>query len=132
MNLARLIGIDVPRLKRRGGVVAVAAAIGALMASLAFGFAAFAAYIALCHRFEPEIAALIVAGALLFVALTAAVVAQYALNKASREMKTALQSSAIVALAPTAASMASRHTRLAAVAAALGVGIWLARSATKR
>lgn len=132
MSLARLIGLDAPRLKRRWGVAAAAAGVAAIMASLAVGFAAFAAYIALCHRFEPEIASLIVAGGLIFLTLTAIVIAQISLSRASRDMKAAVQSSAIVAFAPTVASMASRHTRLAAVAGAVGIGIWLARSATKR
>lgn len=131
MSLARLIGLNAPRLKRRWGVAAAAAGVAAIMASLAVGFAAFSAYIALCHRFEPEIAALIVAGALLFLTLTAVVIAQIAVTRARREVKVAVQSSALVAFAPTVASMASRHTRLAAVVAAVGVGIWLARSATK-
>lgn len=132
MNAARLFGLDMPRLRRRGSIAVVATAIAAIMATLAVGFAAFAGYLALCRHFEPEIAALIVAGSLVVVALIGLVVARQVLKRARRDMKAALRSSAIVAFAPTAASMASRHTRLAAVAAALGVGFWLARNATKR
>lgn len=132
MSLARLFGVDVARLKRRGGIAAATAAIAIMMATLAVAFAAFAGYIALCRRFEPEIAALIVAGSLLFMALIALVVARFVLNRARRDVRTAISSSAVVAFAPTAASLAARHTRLAAVVAALGVGFWLARNATRR
>ncbi|SCM75792.1 hypothetical protein KL86PLE_30239 [uncultured Pleomorphomonas sp.] len=132
MNVARLFGVDVPHLKRRGGLAAVAAAIAVVTAVLAVGFAAFAGHIALSRRFDPEIAALIVAGSLLLIALIALVVARLVLNKAQREMKAAISSSAAVAFAPTALSLASRHTRLAAVVAAVGVGFWLARNATRR
>ncbi len=132
MNAAQLLGLDLPRLRRHGSTAVVATAIATMMATLAVGFAAFAGYLALCRRFEPEIAALIVAGGLVILALLGLVVARLVLKRARRDMKQALQSSAIVAFAPTAASMASRHTRLAAVAAALGIGFWLARNATRR
>ena len=132
MTVARLFGVDIPRLKRRGGVAFVATAIATITATLAVAFAALAGYIALTHRFDPEIAALIVAGMLLLVAIIALVIARQVLKRARREMRSAISSSAIVAFAPTAVSMAARHTRLAAVAAALGVGFWLARNATRR
>lgn len=132
MILARLLGLDLPRLKRRSGFAIAAAFIAAVLAALATGFAAFAGYIELTHHFRPEIAALIVAGVLLLVALIALLTAQVVLNRAQREMKAAISSSAAVALAPTAASLAARHTRLAAVIAAVGVGFWLARNATRR
>ncbi len=132
MIVARLFGIDLPRLKRRCGLVAAAAAIVAILVTLAIGFAAFAGHIALSRRFDPEIAALIVAGSLLLLALIVGLVARYALIKARREMKAAISTSAAVAFAPTAASLATRHTRLAAVAAAVGIGFWLARTATRR
>ena len=132
MSIARLLGVNVPHLKRRGGIAVVTATIALVMATLAVAFAAFAGYIALCRRFEPEIAALIVAGALLFIALIALLVARHVMNKAQRDMRTAISSSAVVAFAPTAASLAARHTRLAAVVAAVGVGFWLARNATRR
>lgn len=132
MSIARLIGIDVPRLRRRGGVAVVAGAIAAIMATLAVAFAAFAGYIALARRFDMEIAALIVAGSLLFLALIALVIARQVLKRAQREMRAAVSSSAVMAFAPTAVSMAARHTRLAAVVAAVGMGFWLARNATRR
>jgi hypothetical protein len=132
MTIARFFGIDIPRLKRRGGVAFVATVIATITATLAVAFATLAGYIALTRRFDPEIAALIVAGALLLVAIIALVIACQVLKRARREMRTAVSSSAIVAFAPTAVSMAARHTRLAAVAAALGIGFWLARNATRR
>lgn len=132
MSIARLIGIDVPRLRRRGGVALVAGAIAAIMATLAVAFAAFAGYIALARRFDMEIAALIVAGSLLILALIALVIARQVLKRAQREMRVAVSSSAVMAFAPTAVSMAARHTRLAAVVAAVGMGFWLARNATRR
>lgn len=132
MTVARLFGVDLPRLRRRGGAAFVAAVLATIATTLAFAFAALAGYIALTRRFDPEIAALIVAGALLLVAIIALVIACQVLKRARREMRTAVSSSAIVAFAPTAVSMAARHTRLAAVAAALGVGFWLARNATRR
>lgn len=132
MNVARLIGIDVPRLRRRGGVAVVAGAIAAVMVTLAVAFAAFAGYIALARHFDMEIAALIVAGSLLLIGLIALAIARLMLNRARREMRAAVSSSAIMAFAPTAASMAARHTRLAAVVAAVGMGFWLARNVTRR
>ncbi|WP_156886788.1 phage holin family protein [Pleomorphomonas oryzae] len=132
MSIARLIGIDVPRLRRRGGVAMVAGAIAAVMVTLAVAFAAFAGYIALARRFDMETAALIVAGVLLFIGLIALVIARQMLKRARREMRAAVSSSAIMAFAPTAASMAARHTRLAAVVAAVGMGFWLARNVTRR
>jgi len=132
MMLARLLGIDVPRIKRRGGFAVVAAMIGAMMAILAIGFAALAAHIALSRRFDPEIAALIVAGSLMVLALIALLVARQVLNKTQRELKSAVASSAAVAFVPTAASMAARHTRLAAVVGVASVGFWLARNAFRR
>ncbi len=132
MSIARLIGIDVPRLRRRGGVAVVAGAIAAVMATLAVAFAAFAGYIALARRLDMVNAALIVAGVLIFIALIALLVARQVLKRARREMRAAVSSSAVMAFAPTAVSMAARHTRLAAVIAAVGMGFWLARNATRR
>lgn len=132
MMLARLLGIDAPRIKRRGGFAVVAAVIAAMMAILAIGFAALAGHIALSRRFDPEIAALIVAGSLMVLALIAFLVARQVLKKTQRELKSAVASSAAVAFIPTAASMAARHTRLAAVVGVAGVGLWLARNAFRR
>lgn len=132
MSIARLFGVDLSSIKRRGGFALVAAAIAAVAATLAVAFAAFAAYIGISRHFEPEISALIVAGGLLLVSVIALLVARLVLGRARREMRVAVSSSAIMALAPTAASMASRHTRLAAVAAAIGIGFWLARNAVRR
>ena len=132
MMLARLLGIDVPRIKRRGGLAVVAAMIAAMMAILAIGFAALAGHIALSRRFDPEIAALIVAGSLMVLALIALLVARQVLKKTQRELKAAVASSAAVAFVPTAASMAARLTRLAAVVGVAGVGFWLARNAFRR
>lgn len=132
MSVARLLGVDMSGIKRRGGIAVAAAVVATIMATLAVAFAALAGHIALARRFDPEIAALIVAGSLLLIALIAWVVARQMLKRARRDIRSAVSSSAIVAFAPTAASMASRHTRIAAVAAALGVGFWLARNATRR
>lgn len=132
MMLARLLGIDVPRIKRRGGLAVVAAMIAAMMAILAIGFAALAGHIALSRHFDPEIAALIVAGSLLVLALIALLVARQVLNRTQRELRSAVASSAAVAFVPTAASMAARHTRLAAVIGVASVGFWLARNAFRR
>ena len=132
MILARLLGVDLSRLKRRGGIVAVAAAFAAVMATLAIAFAAFAGYIALARHFRPENAALIVAGVLLLLALIGLLVVRQVAARAQREMRNAMASSAAVAFAPTAASMAFKHTRLAAVAVVAGLGFWLARSLVKR
>ena len=130
--IARLLGIDMPRLKRRGGFAVAAAVVAVLMVTLAVGFTAFAGYVALSRRFDPEIAALIVAGTLLFIALIAMLIAQRTLNLARQEMRAAVSSSAAVAFAPTAASMALRHTRVAAVVGVLGLGFWLARTVGRR
>jgi NhaP-type Na+/H+ or K+/H+ antiporter len=132
MSIARLFGIDLPHLRRRGSVAVAASLIALVMAILAVGFAALAGYIALSRHFDPEIAALIMAGSLLLIAVIALLAARYVLHKARREMRAAVSTSAIVAFAPTAASLAARHTRVAAVIAAVGIGFWLARNATRR
>jgi len=132
MSVARLFGINLPHLRRRGSFAVAASLIAVVTAMLAVGFAAFAGYIALSRHFDPEIAALIMAGSLLLIAMIALLAARYVLNKAQREMKAAVSASAIVAFAPTAASLAARHTRVAAVVAAVGIGFWLARNAIKR
>ncbi len=132
MSIARLFGINLPNLRRRGSFAVAASLIAVVMAMLAVGFAAFAGYIALSRHYDPEIAALIMAGSLLLIAVIALLAARYVLNKAQREMKAAISASAIVAFAPTAASLAARHTRVAAVVAAVGIGFWLARNAIRR
>lgn len=132
MMLARLLGIDVPRIKRRGGFAVVAAMIAAILAILAIGFASLAGHIALSRRFDPEIAALIVAGTLMVLAVIALFVARQVLHRTQRELKSAVASSAAIAFVPTAASMATKHTRLAAVIGLAGVGFWLARNGFRR
>lgn len=132
MILARLLGIDAPRLKRRGSLAAAAATVAVMMATLAVGFAAFAAYIALARYYDPDVAALIMAGILFLIAVTALLVARQVLKRAQRELRSAVASSAAVAFVPTAASMAARHTRLAAVVGVASIGFWLARNALRR
>lgn len=132
MILARLLGIDMPRLKRRGGFAAAAATVAVMMATLAVGFVAFAAHIALARHYEPEVAALIVAGSLFLIALVALLLARQVLKRAQRELRSAVASSAAVAFVPTAASMAAKHTRLAAVIGVASIGFWLARNALRR
>lgn len=129
MNGARLLGIDVGLLRRRGAMVAGAGSLAAVAVTLAVGFAAGAAQIALSRQFPPEIAALIVAGGAAMVALVAAITIVLVLRRTRREVGRAVAASAVVTLAPPAVSLAARHTRLAAVATAIGVGFWLARRA---
>lgn len=108
-------------------MVAGASALAAVAGSVAVGFAASAAQIALAHRFTPEIAAAIVAGAAAVVALLAAVAIVGLVRRTRREVGRAIAASAVVTLAPPAVSLAVRHTRIAAVVAAIGIGFWLAR-----
>ncbi len=132
MMFAHLLGIDVSRIKRRGGIAVAAAMVAALAAILAIGFAALAGHIALSRHFAPEIAALIVAGSLMVLTLIALLIARQLLDRAQRELRAAVASSAAVAFAPTAASMAAKHTRLAAVVGVAAIGFWLARNAGRR
>lgn len=129
MSGSGLLGLDVGLIRRRGTIVAAAATIAAMGGLVAFGFAAWAAQIALAHRFEPEIAALIVAGIAALLALAAAVAAALVVARTRREVGRAVAASAVATLAPPAVSLALRHTRLAAVVTAVGVGFWLARRA---
>ncbi len=132
MMFARLLGIDVSRIKRRGGFAVVAAMIAALMAMLAIGFAALAGHITLSRHFDPEVAALIVAGSLMVLALIALLVARQVLSRTQRELRSAVASSAAVAFVPTAASMAAKHTKLASIVGVAAIGFWLARNAFRR
>ncbi|MEA4837414.1 MAG: hypothetical protein VB101_03920 [Rhodospirillaceae bacterium] len=131
MTAFRPFGLDLTGAWRQGGIAVAAIAAAAILATLAAGFMAMAGYIALTRRFDAEIAALIVAGALLVLALLAVLIVPYATKRARREVGTALSSNAILALVPVAVSLASKHTRIAAVIAAAGIGFWLARDAGK-
>ncbi len=70
-----------------------------------------------------------VAGGGALIAASACLIAQAKLSRARREFEAQLASSATVALAPAAYSMATKHTRLFALAAALGAGFWMANGA---
>lgn len=132
MTPSRPFGIDLTGVWRHGGIAAAAAVAAVILALLTAGFLAVAGYIALTRRFDAEIAALIVAGGLFLLLLLVVLTIRRAMTEARREMRAALSSNAMLALVPTAASLAGKHTRLAAVIAAAGVGFWLARDAGKR
>jgi len=127
MKVGRLFGIDGHRLRRRGGIVAAAALAAIVTGTLALGFAALAAHIALSRYYEPESAALMVAGSALLIMLIACLVARLTLSRARRQLETQIASSVTVALAPAAFSMARKHTRLFALAVAAGAGFWAVR-----
>lgn len=129
MRLGRLLGINGPRLGRLGSAAAMAAIVAAITGTIAVAFAALAAHIALSRHYTPEIAALMVAGGGLLIAVIACLIANAKLSRAKREFEAQLASSATVALAPAAFTMARKHTKLFAVAAALGAGFWMARKA---
>ena len=129
MSPLRLVGFDVDLIRRRTGLVLIGAAIAAPSALIALGFAARAAEIALTARLSPEIAALVVAGMAALIATVAVVAVLLVIRRTKREVTRAVATSAVVAVAPTATSLALRHTRLAAVATAAGIGWWLAHRA---
>lgn len=129
MRVLRLLGIDGTRIRRRSGLAAAAALLAAVAGSLALAFAAYAAHLALSRHYDPEFAALMVAAGALAVALVACLIASVMVARARRDIETQIASSATVALAPAAFSMARNHTGLFAAALALGAGFWLARRA---
>jgi chromate transport protein ChrA len=127
MTLARLFGLDFDLVRRRGMVVTIAAAVAGLALVVAVIFMAMAVQIALAHHVSPEAAALIVAAVAMVVAIAAAVTLTVMVRRTRREIGSAVAASTVVSLAPTAFSLARRHTRLAAMVTAAGVGFWLAR-----
>lgn len=129
MSPLRLVGFDLDLIRRRTGLIVIGAAVAAPSALIAFGFAAHAAEIALTTRVSPQVAALVVAGVAALIAIVALVAVVLVVRRTKREVTRAIAASAVVAAAPTAASLAARHTRLAAVVTAAGVGWWLAHRA---
>lgn len=127
MRLRRLFGINGSRLGKLGGAAAMAAIVAAITGTIAIAFAALSAHIALSRYYAPEIAALMVAGGGLLIAVVASLIVHAKLSRARREFEAQLAASAAVALAPTAFALARKHTGLLAVAAALGAGFWMAR-----
>lgn len=127
MSARGLIGFDGDLLRRRGVAAGVLAGVVALAVLVIVGALAAAGQIALTRRFDPDIAALIVAGVAAAVALLAAIGFAVVLGRTRRDVKKAVRASAVATLAPPALSLALRHKRLAGVALAAGVGFWLAR-----
>lgn len=122
-----LFGLDVAAL-RRGGGVAVAAGIGAvLFLATAIGFAAVTAQMALARHMDPIEASAIVAVCALLLAVVAISIAARAVSRARRDVNRAVTTSALVTLGPPLVSAALRHKRLAGLAAMVGLGIWIAR-----
>lgn len=131
MRVSRLFGIDGTHIKRRGGIAAVAGVVAAITGGLALAFAALSAHLALSRHYAPEIAALLVAAGALVIAIIACLVARRMMARARRDLEAQIASSATVALAPAAFSMARNHTKLFAAVAALGAGFWIARRARR-
>lgn len=129
MNAGRLLGLDGALLRRRGLLAGVAAATATMAIAVAIGALACAAQIVLARHVAPEIAALIVAAAAFTIAVLASLGFFSVVTRTRREVRRAVATSAVATLAPTALSLALRHTRLAGVAAAAGIGFWLARRA---
>lgn len=129
MSGGRLLGLDGDLIRRRGTIAVAAAAIAGLAIVLASGCLAWAAQIALARSYPPEIAALMVAAIALVVAIAATITFVMVVARTRREVGRAVAASAVATVAPTAISLALRHKRLAGVAAAAGIGFWLARRA---
>ncbi|NLH82851.1 MAG: hypothetical protein GX458_18700 [Phyllobacteriaceae bacterium] len=129
MSGTRLFGLDGDLLRRRGAIAVVAAATAATALLLAVGCLAWAGQIALSHHYPPEIAALIVAAIAVVVAILAVIGCASVVARTRREVGRAVAASAVATVAPAAVSLAVRHTRLAGVVAAAGIGFWLARRA---
>lgn len=127
MSAARWLGVDLDLVRRRSGYALAAGGVAASAAFLALAYVARAGEIVLAARFGLEVAALVVAAIAALVALAGALTAVLVLRRTRHEVSRAVAASAVVAAAPTAATLALRHTRLAAAVAAVGVGYWLAR-----
>lgn len=127
MTAARLLGLDVGLIGRRGTAVGILAVFAGSSLLVALGFAARAGEIVLSRHFDPEIAALIVAASALVVVLVAALAMTLVLRRTRREVKRAVAASTMVTLAPPALSFALKHKEVAAVALAAGLGFWLTR-----
>lgn len=127
MSARNLVGFDGDLLRRRGAAAGVLAGVVALAVLVIVGALAAAGQIALARRFDPDVAALIVAGVAAGVAVMAAIGFALVLRRTRRDVEKAVRASAVATLAPPALSLALRHKTLAGVAIAAGVGFWLAR-----
>lgn len=129
MNGHRLFGLDGDLIRRRGTIAVAAAATAGIAILLTIGCLAWAGQIALSRHYPPEIAALIVAAIAAAIAILAAAACAAVVARTRREVARAVATSAVATVAPAAVSLAVRHTRLAGVVAAAGLGFWLARRA---
>jgi hypothetical protein len=118
-GLLRLIGIDLGDLKRRtywligGGILA------AIFGTIACGFLALAAYLALIETMLPVHAALTVAGGSMVLVLIVAAIAAIVAHRARREVNAAVRASTIAAFSPTLFRLAARHTGIAGAVAVI-------------
>ncbi len=127
MSIARLVGFDVALLRRRGALLLAGGTVAAAALLVALGFAARAAEMALSRHYDPETAALVVAGSAFALVVATVVAMAVMVRRTRREVGRAVRTSAMVTLGPPAVSLAVRHAGLAAVAVVAGLGFWLAR-----
>lgn len=117
---------DVTRVWRLGVAAACAAALGALLFAIATVFGAMGAYMTLAVHYRPEVAAFILAGAVLVLAAVSAGIACLVARACARNLNTAATIGGLAALAPVAVSAALKHRRLMLGLLVAGIGAWAA------
>lgn len=133
-SLLSAAGLKSEVLSSRVRLVAIGVIVAVLFVSLAATFLGVAAYAALAARFDPWLAALIVAGIAMLIAIIAIFVAIRQADRLSREVNVAVKSSAVALAAPTALRLARSNVKITAgiLAAGVLVALWRARNSASR
>ena len=124
---------SVPARAARSIAIGAAFAVFAALALLVgFGFLATAGYIALLDHLAPRLAALAVGGGAVVIALVAALIGRALINGGARRLKTAISSSALVAVAPHAVKFGLRNARLVGLASTAAATYFALRGARRQ
>jgi hypothetical protein len=111
-----------------GAGLAVVAALATLVALASL---AGASYLALLDTLQPRFAALCVAGGSLLIALAAGLVGRALIDGGVERLKTAVRTSAVVALAPHALRFGLRNAKLVGLASTAAATYFALRSARR-
>ncbi len=128
-GLISSLGMPEGVIGRRFRIVLAGLVLGGVATAVTLGFLALAAYLALLERLQPWQAALAVAGAAFLVAIVALVTAFGLLGRTTRQVNTAVRSSALALIAQAAARMAAHNARLTAGIAGLAAALIALRRA---
>lgn len=128
-GLISSLGMPEGVIGRQFRIVLAGLVLGGVATAVTLGFLALAAYLALLERLQPWQAALAVAGAAFLVAIVALVTAFGLLGRTTRQVNTAVRSSALALIAQAAARMAAHNARLTAGIAGLAAALIALRRA---